>query len=261
LDGDEYVVNGTKIYIGQDAPYNWREAWFWTTCVTTPGAPRHENLGVFAHPADLPGIEEEVLPLIGAEAKKHLIYFRNARIPAKYLVGGPEMRGWDVLQASLRSEHGGGGRIVPQETVTAQVMQYCKEHKRNGKPLSSDPDIQDILVELWIEDQKRRMYTLSTYWTAKTKKWTGKQYKAVQGNLHAKLRSPKLAKALLGVLGPYAVTGDKEIKVLRGAVERAERMGCVTHIAGTPEALKIMMSRGTGMTVPKGQPGKKEEGH
>jgi len=83
----------------------------------------------------------------------------------------------------------------------------------------------------------------------------------VQGNLHAKLRSPKLAKALLKVLGPYAVTGDKEIKVLRGAVERAERMGCVTHIAGTPEALKIMMSRGTGMTVPKGQPGRKEEAH
>jgi alkylation response protein AidB-like acyl-CoA dehydrogenase len=199
--------------------------------------------------------------LVGAEGKKHILYFKNCRVPAKYLIGGPEMRGWDVLQTSLRSEHGGGGRIVPPETLTSEVIQYCKEHKRNGKPLSSDPDIQDILVELWIEDQKERVYTLGTWWTGKAGKWAGKQYKAVQTNLHRKLRSPKLAKALLGVLGPYAVTGDKEIKVLRGAVERAERMGCVTHIAGTPEALKIMMSRGTGMTVPKGQPGKKEEGH
>ena len=253
-DGDEYVINGTKIYIGQDAPYDWREAWFWTTVVTEPSKPRHENLGVFAHPADLPGIEAEVLPLIGAEAKKHIIYFKNARIPAKYLVGGPETRGWDVLQASLRSEHGGGGRIVPPEPLSSKLIQYCKEHKRNGRPISDDPFIQDILVQLWIEDQKSRLYTLSTYWVNKTGKWQGLQYKAVMGNLHQKLESPRLAKHLLDILGPYATTGDKELRVLRGEVERAERMGCVTHIAGTPEALTIMLTRGTGMTAPKETP-------
>jgi len=47
------------------------------------------------------------------------------------------------------------------------------------------------------------------------------------------------------------VTNDKELRVLRGEVERAERMGCVTHIAGTPETHKILAARGIGMTRPK----------
>jgi len=254
LDGDEYVVNGTKIYVGRDEPLNWKEAWLFTPAITDPDKPRHENMGVLGIPASLPGISIEVLPLIGAEAKKHILRFENCRVPAKYLIGGPEARGWDVLQASLRSEHGGGGRIVPQESLSSKLIQYCKEHKRNGRPLSDDPAVQDILIQLWIEDEKSRLYTLSTYWVNKSKQWEGKEYKAVMGNLHQKLESPRLAKHLLDILGPYSLTGDKELRVLRGEVERAERMGCVTHIAGTPEALTIMLTRGTGMTAPKEQP-------
>lgn len=47
------------------------------------------------------------------------------------------------------------------------------------------------------------------------------------------------------------MTNDKELRVLKGEVERAERMGCVTHIAGTPETHKILATRAIGMTRPK----------
>jgi len=250
-DGDYYVANGEKIYVGNNTPVDPYTVWCLTPLVTKPGAPRHENLGVFAMPANLPGIKIERMELIGAEDRKHHLYMKDVHIPAKYLIGGPEARGWDVLQASLRSEHGGGGNIVPPEALSSKLIRYCKKTKRNGKPLTSDPFLQDILVKLWIEDQKERLYTLATYSTGKTGKWEGVGYRAVQATLHEKVHSPKLAKAILDILGPYSVTTDPELVVLKREVERAERMGCVTHIAGTPESYKIMFSRATGMTRPK----------
>jgi alkylation response protein AidB-like acyl-CoA dehydrogenase len=256
LDGDDYVINGEKIYIGREDPLDWRNTWLFTPAVTKPGAPRHENLGVFMMPANLPGISCEVLPLIGAEARKHRIFMKNVRVPAKYLIGGPEANGWEVLQFSLRAEHGGGGALVHREPLSSRLISYCKETKRNGKPLSSDPFIQDILIKLWIEDQKERLYGLSTYWMGKTGKSAGVVYKLVQSALHQKVEAPKLAKAILDILGPIAVTSDPELRVLAGEVERAERMGCVTHIAGTPESLKILAARAIGMTRPKEKGGK-----
>lgn len=257
-DGDNYILNGEKIYVGKSEPLDLANAWLFTPAVTKPGAPRHENMGLFAIPASLPGIKIEVIQLIGAEELKHRVYMKDVRVPAKYLIGGPEARGWDVLQTSLRAEHGGGGRIVIPEPLSSKLIHYCKETKRNGQPLTNDPFIQDILVKLWIEDQKERLYTLSTYWTAKTGKWAGVGYKAIQASLHRKVGAPKLAKAILDILGPIAVTSDPELQVLKGEVERAERMGCVTHIAGTPESLKIMGGRAIGMTRPYEQKGGKK---
>jgi acyl-CoA dehydrogenase len=251
LDGKDYIINGEKIYIGREDPLDWRNTWLFTPTVTKPGAPRHENLGVFMMPANLPGISCEVLPLIGAEARKHRIFMKNVRVPAKYLIGGPEANGWEVLQFSLRAEHGGGGALVHREPLSSRLINYCKGTKRNGKPLSSDPFIQDILIKLWIEDQKERLYGLSTYWMGKSGRAAGTYYKLVQSALHQKVEAPKVAKAILDVLGPIAVTSDPELRVLAGEVERAERMGCVTHIAGTPESLKILASRAIGMTRPK----------
>lgn len=250
-DGDYYIANGEKIYVGNQTPKDLSKVWGFTPMVTKPGAPRHENLGVFALQITLPGIRLERMSLIGAEDQKYRLYMKDARIPAKYLIGGPEARGWDVLQASLSSEHGGGGNIVQPESLSSKLIQFCKETKRNSKPLASDPIIREILVKLWIEDQKERLYALSTYWTAKTGEWVGKGYKGVQQALHEKVHSPKLAKEILNILGPYAVTNDKELRVLKGEVERAERMGCVTHIAGTPETHKILATRAIGMTRPK----------
>jgi len=257
LEGDHYIANGQKIYVGNNTPIDPYDVWGFTPMVLKPGAPRHENLGVFAMPLRLPGITLEKMELIGSEDVKYRLFMKDVPIPAKYLIGGPEARGWDVLQASLRSEHGGGGNVVPPVPLVAKVIKYCKEHYRNGKPISSDPDVQKILVDLWIEAKKEYMYTLATYWTSKTGKWQGVGYRAVQMILHQKQHSPKLARAILEILGPYAVSTDPELLVLRREVERAERMGCVTHIAGTPEAYKIMMSRATGMTVPKGQESKR----
>ncbi len=173
-DGDSWVINGEKIYVGNVVPADWSIVRLFTPVVIKPGAPRHENLGVFVIPANLPGIRIERMKLIGAEDKKHRLYFENCRVPNKMLIGGPEARGWDVLQASLRSEHGGGGNVVAPESLASAVIDYCKKTKRNGKPISSDPLAQEILVKEWIDGEIERLYVLATYWTGKPKEWTGR---------------------------------------------------------------------------------------
>ncbi|MFC1966957.1 acyl-CoA dehydrogenase family protein, partial [Chloroflexota bacterium] len=99
-DGEDYVINGQKTFIG----CNHGADWFWMICRTDPKAPRHENLGWFMFPADLPGITVQAQELFfaGGEAGagsgiKNNIYLDNVRVPAFNLVGG-ENQGWKVAQ-------------------------------------------------------------------------------------------------------------------------------------------------------------------
>ena len=59
-DGDEYVLNGQKIFVGSDHGCDY----MWTITVTDPEAKRHENLGWFMVPSHLPGITIQPMDLL-----------------------------------------------------------------------------------------------------------------------------------------------------------------------------------------------------
>lgn len=61
-DGDEYVLNGQKIFIGSANGTDW----MWTIAVTNPNGKRHENLGWFMVDAGLPGITVQPMDLLGS---------------------------------------------------------------------------------------------------------------------------------------------------------------------------------------------------
>ena len=89
----------------------------WTLTRTDTEAPRHQNLGWFMIPADLPGITIQPMDLIIAGGEggagsgvKNTVYFDNVRVPATNLIGG-ENEGWKVATTHLELEHGTGGHI------------------------------------------------------------------------------------------------------------------------------------------------------
>ncbi|HET7738639.1 MAG TPA: acyl-CoA dehydrogenase family protein [Tepidiformaceae bacterium] len=98
-DGDDYVINGQKIWTsdGHRAEHGWLVA------RTNPDAPKHKGLSSFIIDMNSPGID--VRPLVNV-ADKHSfneVFFDNVRVPASRMVG-EENRGWYLTAATLDFE-------------------------------------------------------------------------------------------------------------------------------------------------------------
>ncbi|MBI4296217.1 MAG: acyl-CoA dehydrogenase family protein [Chloroflexi bacterium] len=244
-DGDVYIINGTKVFVG-DAPDPVRPDYLYWLAVTNPDAPRHDNLSAFFVPADLAGIHFQPLDLItSVTGQKWEIVCEDVRCPADRRIG-QEGKGWQVAQATLAVERGGAGSVAPRNTFILKIVDYCKNTMRNGQPLSQDPFIQDLLVELYIEYHVGRLWGLRNYAMGKGQ-IPRELYTITQGSLHEKRFIPHLGRRLLDILGPHSLLDDPELQILKGEVEYHVRNADCTHHGGTPEMQQIMMARALGL--------------
>jgi 3-oxocholest-4-en-26-oyl-CoA dehydrogenase alpha subunit len=97
-DGDEYVINGQKIFtsLAGDADYVWLAA------RTDPEAKKHKGISMFVVPMDTPGVKVVPMQLI-SEHDINQTYYDDVRVPASALVGG-ENNGWSLITNQLNHE-------------------------------------------------------------------------------------------------------------------------------------------------------------
>src|SRR5580658_942078 len=97
-DGDEYVINGEKIFTSaiQYADY------VWSAARTDPDAPKHKGLSVFIVPVDTPGFHWAPLATIAGDITSSTFY-EDVRVPAENLVGA-ENQGWKLITNQLNHE-------------------------------------------------------------------------------------------------------------------------------------------------------------
>jgi alkylation response protein AidB-like acyl-CoA dehydrogenase len=97
-DGDEYVVNGQKIFtsLAGGADY------IWLAARTDPDAKKHKGISMFVVPMNTPGLSIQPMNLLG-EHDINQTFFDDMRIPASCLVGG-ENQGWSLITSQLNHE-------------------------------------------------------------------------------------------------------------------------------------------------------------
>ncbi|HEX6313103.1 MAG TPA: acyl-CoA dehydrogenase family protein [Acidimicrobiia bacterium] len=97
-DGDEYVINGQKIFtsLAGDADY------CWLATRTDPHAKKHKGISMFVVPMDTPGIKVVPMQLM-SEHDINQVYYDDVRVPASALVGG-ENNGWGLITNQLNHE-------------------------------------------------------------------------------------------------------------------------------------------------------------
>ncbi|MGI8795464.1 MAG: acyl-CoA dehydrogenase family protein [Acidimicrobiia bacterium] len=97
-DGDEYIINGQKIFtsLAGDADY------CWLATRTDPEAKKHKGISMFVVPMDTPGIK--VVPMhLMSDHDINQVYYDDVRVPASALVGG-ENNGWSLITNQLNHE-------------------------------------------------------------------------------------------------------------------------------------------------------------
>jgi len=97
-DGDEYVINGQKIWTtgGHDAD------WVWLACRTDPGAPKHKGISIILVPTSSPGFSHSPIWVLGG-GHTNATFYVDVRVPVDNVVLG-ENQGWKLITSQLNHE-------------------------------------------------------------------------------------------------------------------------------------------------------------
>jgi hypothetical protein len=142
LDGDQYVVNGQKIFTtgGHDADY------IWLACRTDPDAPKHKGLSILIVDTSDPGYSWT--PIITHDGAHHVnaTYYADVRVPVTMRVG-EENAGWRLITAQLNHERvmlGPAGRLG---VLHQRVRDWAATQPGpDGRPVLDQPDVRRALA-------------------------------------------------------------------------------------------------------------------
>jgi acyl-CoA dehydrogenase len=148
LDGDSYVVNGSKTFISNGLHGDL----FVVVCKTDPKAqPAHKGISLLVIEADTPGFTKgKKLDKVGLRSQDTIeLSFEDVRVPKANLLGEAG-RGFYYLMEQLQQERliVAIAAIVSAERTLELTLDYVKERKAFGKPIGSFQHNQFTLVEL-----------------------------------------------------------------------------------------------------------------
>ena len=152
-DGDDYVINGTKIWttMGNFAKY------MILLARTNPAAERkYDGLSFFLAPMQVPGIDPRPIRKLTGEYGFTETFFTDARIPASCLMG-EEGQGWKIAMKTLQyergAEAGAAGGLAFVRIVIDDMIEQLADVERDGLPALQDPAVRDQLVQLIMEEK------------------------------------------------------------------------------------------------------------
>jgi alkylation response protein AidB-like acyl-CoA dehydrogenase len=240
-DGDDYILNGSKIFISNGGVS--QVALVWTQ---TNRDLKHKGITCFIVEADRPGFvvgaEEKKLGIRGSNTTE--LHFEHCRVPKANMLGGLG-EGFKVAMQTLD-----GGRIgiaaqalgIGQACIDAAVK-YAHQRQVFGQPLSEVQAIQFKIADMAMEVQASRLLTLHAAWT----KDLGVRYskEAAMAKLHASEAATNAAHMAVQVHGGYGYLRDFP-------VERFYRDARITEIyEGTSEIQRLVISS---MVLKEGRP-------
>ena len=146
LDGDDFVINGQKIWTSSAHLADYIHL----LARTDPEAPKHRGISYFLFSMKTPGITvKPIAQATGGEGFNE-VYFDNVRIPKDSLFGELN-RGWYVATTTLDFERSNVAGAAGAQRGLDDLLAYCKETKINGKRLADLPLVKHRLAESAVE--------------------------------------------------------------------------------------------------------------
>ena len=158
-DGDDYVVNGQKIFTthAQDAEY------IWLAARTDPDAPKHKGISILLVPTTSPGYSCTPIRTVGGEMT-NATYFQDVRVPVKNLVG-QENGGWGLITNQLNLERITLAMPGPADRLLDEVWAYAaKAEAPGGGPMIDEPWVQQTLARVYAKLEALRVLNWRSAW-------------------------------------------------------------------------------------------------
>jgi alkylation response protein AidB-like acyl-CoA dehydrogenase len=158
-DGDDFVINGQKIWTSGAT----NSDWIHVLTRTDADAPKHRGISYFMLDMRTPGIE--VRPIIDL-AGNHVLnetFFTDVRVPADQMLG-EENRGWYVAATLLDFERSGVNYPAEARRVTENLTAWAKETKSKGTSVYNQPGVANQLSDLYLSAEVCRLLSYRVVW-------------------------------------------------------------------------------------------------
>jgi alkylation response protein AidB-like acyl-CoA dehydrogenase len=243
-DGDDYVINGQKIWSSGAH----RADWMFLLARTDPDAPKHRGISMLLMDMKSPGIQ--VQPLVDMSGRHYFNqeYFDNVRVPVKNRVG-EENRGWYVGATLLDFERSGiGGSIGLRHQIDDLVTFAREAGKDRATPVRLSSSVKAELADRAIEAGVAEL--ISYRIISMQKRGQVPNHEASMNKNFRSEASQRLASTGMKLLGMYGnVYGEGPLAPLKGRLSRQYLASVASTIAaGTSEINRnVIATRGLGL--------------
>jgi alkylation response protein AidB-like acyl-CoA dehydrogenase len=211
-DGDDWVINGQKLYTSLAAYADY----IWLAARTDPEAPKHRGISIFAVPTTAPGFSfSPIHTLVSAGTTS--TYYDNVRVPASALIGGVN-KGWKLITNQLNYER---VAICPPgmvEQVYEDTVRWAQEtHLDDGRRVIDQEWVQLNLAKVYARLEYLRLLNWKVAASSDLNPAAASATKVFGTEFFC--QAYRLLLEVLGQAG-YLRRGSKGV-VLRGRIERA----------------------------------------
>jgi alkylation response protein AidB-like acyl-CoA dehydrogenase len=149
-DGDDYVINGQKVWTSLAHVADW----MMLLARTDPNAPKHKGITYFLLDMHAPGVSVKPLKQITGDAEFNEVFFDNVRVHESHVLGEVN-NGWAVGLTTLMYERLalGFGLQVRLRIALESLIDMGRRVEKTGRPVTKDPVLRQKLAQLWIDTE------------------------------------------------------------------------------------------------------------
>ncbi len=240
---DGFIIDGQKVWTSCAKYMNY----IYLVARTDPTAPKHRGISEFIFSTKLPGVTlTPTIDITGSEAWCET-FLDQVKVPKTALIG-EKNRGFYQVVNQLDYERAGLERLMGNYPLYDALIQFCKDTKRKGQPLSKDPAVRSRLAQLQVEFEVGRLLTYRVGLVIDEGR--APNLEASMAKAYSTAFEQHLAMLAMDILGLYgSLVEDSKYAVLLGMAPASYLASKGYSLqAGTSEILRnIYAQRGLGL--------------
>ncbi|MCU1484432.1 MAG: hypothetical protein JWN67_1178 [Actinomycetia bacterium] len=154
-DGDEWVINGAKMWTTMAHVADW----LILLTRTDPDVPKHKGLTMFILPMDTPGISVEAVPTMATE-RTNATFYDDVRVGDEAVLGDVN-EGWSVMTVALSLERGVMGGTNPG----VPLLRHFRDWAETSGAIA-DPQVRERMARVAIDNEVAKLLTQRSAWIA-----------------------------------------------------------------------------------------------
>jgi alkylation response protein AidB-like acyl-CoA dehydrogenase len=213
--GDEYVVNGQKVWTSHADIADW----CFLLCRTEPDAPKHKGISLLLVDMKTPGISVRPLRQMTDDAEFCEVFFEDVRVPAANLLGAPGA-GWSIAMGIVQHERGPMWTFVFQRKIRrslSQLLTLAKEHP-STRHLLHDPAVRQRLAQAHIEVEILRLQGFRSLTNLLRTGHPGNE--SSMEKVLGSETDQRLQELAMSLFGPYGALREGDLSLGAGTIPR-----------------------------------------
>lgn len=229
LDGDEFVIDGQKIWTSDGT----RAHYMQLLVRTDPDAPKHKGISSLLVPLDTPGIERRAIKQINGGTGFAEVFFTGVRVPASSLLG-PINEGWRVTMTTLGHER--SGVVLSASSMQRQVREIVETYRVDRRGSELEPALRDELIRRYVEGRVVGVLGERSLASIKATGQPGAEQSIIK--LEWSLLSQRLSRTRVALAGTDALVGN-DLESMDGYLTARS----ATIAGGTTEVMRNILAQ------------------